>query len=134
MSVDCQDFERVAQCDLALATEMNWRNSASRAYYSAYHAAQDHVDNCPDNSHLHMGAHERLSNRFELENSQPARSISYILVAMKRVRHQADYDIADGFSKDIAVKQLAQLPLLQSRLQAFAARFNGPPAAAAAGI
>nr|WP_144834652.1 hypothetical protein [Cupriavidus gilardii] len=129
MSVDHTDFERLASISAGGKSEIDWRNSVSRAYYAAFHIAQQHVHHCPDNAHLQMGTHARLSDRFASEKSTAGRAISYILVAMKRSRHLADYEISDPFTQDLATKQLAQLPLLRGRLQAFSGKFGAPPPA-----
>lgn len=99
--------------------EVDWRNAASRAYYAAYHRALLSVSACPDNSHLKMGSHERLTDRFDLLKTTPAKSISYVIQSMKRHRHIADYEIAGHFVKSIGVNQVAQFDALEERLAAF---------------
>ena len=99
--------------------EIDWRNSVSRAYYAAFHRALDSAHACPDNSHLHMGTHEALSNRFELHGKQGAKSISVVLQAMKRNRHQADYDIFDQFDRNVCSEQIATCKKLVDRLVSF---------------
>ncbi|MGF6116708.1 hypothetical protein ABIE30_000624 [Janthinobacterium lividum] len=99
--------------------EVDWRNAASCAYYAAYHRAHLSVSVCPDNSHLKMGSHERLTERFNLQKTTPAKSISYIIQAMKRQRHIADYEISGHFVKSIGINQVAQFAALEERLKAF---------------
>jgi uncharacterized protein (UPF0332 family) len=128
MSVTYSDFYNFAANLAAGANEIEWRNSASRAYYAAFHRAQETVDLCPDNAHLKMGSHERVTDRFDLHKSVPAKSISYVLQSMKRIRHCADYEIADEFAQSLAVNQVAQYVALVSRLDAFDSTFQAKKA------
>jgi len=100
-------------------TEVAWRNSAARAYYAAYHRAQFSVGYCPDNSHLAMGSHERLADRFILHKTTPAKAISYMLSSMKKLRHIADYENEDEFPKTLATGQLTMYLTLVSKLETF---------------
>lgn len=119
MSVTFGDILASAEALAAGDAEIDWRNSVSRAYYAAYHRAQDSANVCPDNSHFKMGSHEALSNRFELHGKHGAKSISIVLQAMKRNRHQADYDLADTFDRNICSEQIAACKKLVDRLVSF---------------
>lgn len=119
MSVTYEDFFEFAKPLADNTAEIDWRNSAARTYYAAYHRAMQSVDICPDNAHLKMGSHERLSARFDLHHAKVARSISYMLQSMKRVRHLADYEIHENFEKSLAVNQLSHLNTLIDRLNSF---------------
>lgn len=125
MTVGATDFEQLARQLLEGTREIEWRNSASRIYYAAYHVCQQHAHHCPVNSHLRMGSHEALIHRYELERSAPSRSIAYILAAMRRVRCNADYEIEARFAKDMASKQMANYRNLSAKLQLFVERGGG---------
>jgi len=99
--------------------EVTCRSSTSRAYYAAYHLCQSYADLCPDNSHLKMGSHERLSDRYALHPTRTAKGISYILVSMKRFRNSADYDIDDPFDTSTPVNLIAQYDTLTEKLIEF---------------
>lgn len=124
MTVSATDFERFARQLIQGVTEIEWRNSASRLYYAAYHACQAQAHRCPDNSNLKMGSHEALMKRYELQEGSYAKSIAYILLAMKRIRCQADYDISAEFAKDAAEKQMTHHQNLSAKLRAFAQQFG----------
>lgn len=119
MSVTYRDIFEFAKALADNDSEIDWRNCAARTYYAAYHRAKQSVNVCPDNSHLKMGDHERLTVRFQLHDAKAARSIAYVLQSMKRVRHTADYEIEDAFEKSLAVNQLNQFNSLVDRLNSF---------------
>lgn len=119
MSVSVSDIFNAGQALAQGGTEADWRNSASRVYYAAYHRAMASVDLCPDNSNQKMGDHERVSDRFTLHKTKAATSIAYVLIGMKRIRRMADYEISDGFEMSLAVNQIAQFQALSAKLLSF---------------
>lgn len=123
MTVSAKDFEQFARQLLEGTKEIEWRNSASRIYYAAYHACLQQAHRCPENGHFKMGSHEALINRYELQSSTPARSIAYILLEMKRVRCNADYVLDGKFEKNAAVTQMAYHQKISANLEAFLQQF-----------
>jgi uncharacterized protein (UPF0332 family) len=119
MSVQPSDFSQIATTLANGSTEIEWRVSASRAYYASFHTAQAAVDLCPNNNHLSMGSHERITDRFLLHGVNSAKSISYMLQAMKKIRHIADYEIEDAFQKELAIKQISSMEGLNLKLIEF---------------
>ena len=119
MSITHDDLYKLGQSLESDDSELAWRASTSRTYYAAYHRGLESVIHCPDNSNQKMGSHERLTNRFDLHGAKGARAISYVLLAMKRVRHIADYEIADHFDKGLATTQLSQYKTLVDRFNSF---------------
>lgn len=119
MSVQPADFSKIAASLAGGSTEIEWRVSASRAYYSSFHQAQTTVDLCPSNDHLAMGSHERISERFLSHGIIAAKSISYMLQAMKKIRHIADYEISDSFQQELAFKQISSMEGLNSKITEF---------------
>ena len=119
MSVQPSDFSNIATTLVEGTSEIEWRVSASRAYYASYHHALSVVDLCPNNDHFAMGSHERISDRFLLHGITSAKSISYMLNAMKKLRHVADYEISDDFQKELALKQISTMNGLISKLTEF---------------
>lgn len=120
MSVCPQDILAFADTLASGTSEIEWRNSAARAYYAGYHMAALVAVHCPSNDHLAMGSHERISNRFDLENSVKAKSISYVLQAMKRVRKTADYELEGVFPQASARSQVDLGTALFNKLDLFA--------------
>lgn len=119
MSVNYSDFARVAEQLQLGETEIEWRMGAGRAYYAAFHRANSSACACPDNSQFAMGSHARVSDRFKLEGSIPAKSIAYILIAMKKIRTLADYDLDDSFNRSACTNQISQYRALEAKLDAF---------------
>jgi hypothetical protein len=119
MSVDYRAFAEFAEGLLGTDTEISWRMSAARAYYASYHRSKKSADHCPDNAHLHMPSHERLTERFLAYGTPGAKSIAYVLQTMKKVRHIADYELDDPFERCGAVNQLAQHKVLVQKLDSF---------------
>lgn len=103
------DFLSCAQASYNGATEIDYRNCISRAYYGMYHAALLVADaHFPDKrSHLAMGEHERLSKRFHDANDRKAAGVGYALEVMKRSRRRADYELADTIDANDASQALA---------------------------
>lgn len=119
MTVSYQDFEKFAAGLLTSSSEMDFRMSAARAYYASYHRALQSLHYCPDNSHLQMGSHERVTERLIAHGTLPAKSIAYVLKSMKKIRHIADYEITTTFDKCDAENQISQHQAVVKRLDAF---------------
>lgn len=124
MGVLFSDFQVFASKLLDSADEIDHRNAASRSYYAAFHLADTILDRCPDNDHLAMGSHVRVTDRLDMQGSVPARSLIYILKQMKRVRESADYEIEDFFPKKDASAQLSQYDVFAKKIATFGATFS----------
>jgi len=119
MTVSFQSFADFASSLISSDHEIDWRMSAARAYYASYHRARLSVDFCPDNSNLRMGSHERITDRFTAYGSNGSKSLAYVLLAMKKVRHTADYELDDPFERSSAVNQIAQHKAVVQKLDSF---------------
>lgn len=119
MSVNFKDFADFATSLCSSTKEIDWRMATARAYYASFHRAQLSVHFCPDNSHVAMGSHERVTDRFKLEGSRSAKSIVYVMQGMKKLRNSADYELGDPFDKNIPANQLATHRELVKKLDAF---------------
>ena len=119
VSVTYEEFMTLATKLAEGDSEIEWRNAAARAYYAAYHRAHMAVDLCPENGHFSMGSHERLAERFQAHGSNGAKSIAYILAAMKKIRVSADYEIFDPFESTAAINQISQVKVFAEKIQSF---------------
>lgn len=124
MAIDHVPFIEYAQHALLEDTEFSARNSASRAYYAALHAASVCLKYCPDNSNLRYGTHERVTTRYEsFKSSHPlhaaGKGISYTLKQLKQVRVKADYKLDANFSKAEAEAQLSLAKIAMERVLSF---------------
>lgn len=94
----------------ALATgggEVEWRASASRSYYAAYHRANDWHEKLSSHglSRPNQGVHATLIDCLTRPTvtapiKTKSMSIGYVLQSMKAIRQKADYDL--GVSVDVA--------------------------------
>ena len=121
MSVSSADFLAFASACQTIGNEINYRNCVSRAYYGVFHAALPVGEaNCPDpNAHLRLGTHERLCERFKASSDKDAKAIGYVLDAMKKARHRADYDLIDTVGQSDANQALANAKAFATRLASF---------------
>lgn len=113
MSVTPDEFLTYAVCAATpTANEFDLRNSASRAYYAAFHCCLAERSRCPSLSDSEIrGSHDKLYARFNLipasePKSGDLKAMAYLAKMMKSVRHDADYDIGSSFSADDAKQQL----------------------------
>jgi uncharacterized protein (UPF0332 family) len=124
MSVDFGSFAGFASPLVTSESEIDWRMSTGRTYYAGYHRALLSTKFCPDNSHLGMGSHERVTDQFMKQGTIQGRSIAYVMIGMKKLRHIADYAIEQDFSQPDAVNQLSQYKVLVAKLNEFDAQFG----------
>lgn len=119
MTVNYESFAEFATELLSSTKEIDWRMSAGRAYYASFHRAKLSTKFCPDNSNFSMGSHTRVTDQFLKHGANQAKSIAYVLQAMKKIRHSADYELEGNWNLSNAVNQLAQHKVLIKRLEAF---------------
>lgn len=82
-------------------SEVHWRNSASRAYYAAYHRCRQMA--VAERLEVQEGGsqHVALATALERGPNAPIRRIGYILDSCRLLRNQADYDIDQRFSRQL---------------------------------
>lgn len=113
MSVNPLDFWESAKQTFGVATiEVDYRNTSSRTYYSAFHVA---LSTANKNKYPEVtaegGEHEAIIQRLtKLINKHPhaflARSAGILLSQMRKDRVKADYKIAENYIKDYSQLQL----------------------------
>ena len=96
------------------ATETNWRNSASRAYYAAYHQARNTADRLGWSINATGTEHQKLQKEFK---SRGQVSIGNRLTTQHNRRVEADYRIRSRFSRQEASKQLKEVARLIEELK-----------------
>lgn len=131
MSVTPQEIYTLASPMAEGVSEAEWRFGASKIYYAAFHKSLEYVDLCPDNTHLTMGSHERLSDRFMSQNTSLSKGVAYALIAMKKIRKIADYEVDGEFPQRDALQQRSSYLHLEKRLDAFRAECDGKQLVAA---
>lgn len=113
MSITPEQFLDFAEKELRDSpAEFEFRNSASRAYYSAFHCCLAEKQRCPGlNESDILGSHDRLYARFgQLSVDDPVnvklKTMAYMAQMMKGVRHEADYRIREDFPEESARQQI----------------------------
>lgn len=101
----------ISLLDAADGSEICFRNSASRAYYAAFHCCYSERSRCPNLNDADIwGSHDKLYKRFEnLPNTVdtvPLKQMAYMAKMMKSVRHKADYRLHEDFDRSDAAQQV----------------------------
>jgi uncharacterized protein (UPF0332 family) len=112
--VSPEHFLRAAELMLASGSEMACRNSASRAYYAAYHHALQYAAKArlaPVATSSSM--HRQLSLRFEQAR---AKEIAQLLRAMHKCRCKADYRLTQTITVQEAQQQCLAAQALMTSL------------------
>ena len=93
MPVSSADFLHTAENFLKLSTEIDCRNSASRAYYSAYHHCIPLASVLGTAAKPTSGTHNMFINQFIGSSNFKVKSIGYLLRQCLGLRIKADYQI-----------------------------------------
>ncbi|MEH6566958.1 MAG: hypothetical protein V7756_16675 [Halopseudomonas sp.] len=130
MSIAYADFLASAEAIHASSSgEVDYRNTASRAYYAAYHFAVDSAGSVGAAQPLASfvgGTHECLREFYANPASKDVlcrrrQSVGYMLRQAHEIRCLADYRLDEGFDSAMAEAQLASCRLIISRVAAIVA-------------
>ena len=121
MAVTLEDF--LSSADAMLKTgvsEIDFRNAASRAYYSAYHIAVALADQLEPTGAIVGGHHEAVIKILTGQRTSPfalsCRRAGYILAGMRTIRHSADYQLGKTFSHGQAEDLIARVPAVRDSI------------------
>lgn len=100
--------------------EIDSRNAASRAYYSAFlHARQClkplDLNELPSYD-VDGGSHKKLRLAFSTSGHKSLKAIADTLDAAQKIRCRADYDINDAFVPEKARQQIQKCQAIHDRL------------------
>lgn len=120
MSVCAMDLLGQAKSLENSSSEVELRTGVNRAYYAAYHSANDWHNNLATGGlpgNMGSGVHQRLINCLTNPTVAGAtgtqsKSIGYMLLALKRSRFQADYVLAATVTEIDATNAVAQAEML----------------------
>lgn len=125
MTVTPDDFIASAKESLKAEHEIDHRNSASRAYYSMYHACNIFANkaNLPKSDRKNIGSHVKLILQYtEYSGDKLAknemRKIGKVLSDCKVIRAKADYEIDQEFFYDNAETVLEYVKDVKGKLTA----------------
>lgn len=123
MAVLADDFIKSAALLFQGGSEIDWRNSISRAFYGVLHQTVDFAADkgIPDpNAHLKMGTHERLIEQLSAAPAQPiGKQLAYVLEDMKRKRVIADYRLKEPLLEREASQQLKTAERIEQLLATY---------------
>lgn len=98
------DFLVLATELAARETESCWRSAVSRAYYAAFHACRDFLNDLGfvirQGDQAHAAVYRRLSN----SNVAEINGIGTALMELRRLRNLADYELRRSFASVTAHK------------------------------
>lgn len=108
MPITIQDFMQAAQSIINNGSnEIDFRNSASRAYYAGYHAAKKLSLRIKTGKTLFIrnagtGLHQQLINELKSNPNTNIKKIGRMLQMCKAERTDADYQLSLNFNKSRA--------------------------------
>lgn len=115
MSIDPEEFFEIANACLG-DTEISMRNSASRAYYAAYHASLPLADGLPRFADIRGGMHRQHIESLKSSSDLAVKGIALKLNECLNVRHIADYQLTDEFDSDTVKQQLRIVEKILERI------------------
>jgi uncharacterized protein (UPF0332 family) len=97
MPITPADFLNSSERLVKQATEVDFRNAASRAYYAAYHKSLILGDSIPEPEGDIYGVHARLIRKFLDHPEKTFREVGQQLKNGRSQRTRADYELKDKF-------------------------------------
>lgn len=117
MPVCVSDFVDQAERLKASDQEIDWRTSICRSYYAVYHQAVD-LAKVQGFKAVPPSVHKQLFDFLKVKYPSK-QSIMRRIQVMRKRRNDADYEIRNEISKNIACQQLAESKLLIDALNKF---------------
>jgi uncharacterized protein (UPF0332 family) len=112
MSVSPIDFLHTAENSLKSTSEIDHRNAASRAYYSAFHHCGPLANHLDPVATPKSGLHNAFIDIFINSSNFKSKAIGYMLRQCHDLRIKADYHIGDEFHRheaEITIKQAKRI-------------------------
>jgi uncharacterized protein (UPF0332 family) len=103
-----RDFLSAALRQASSGHESDWRSSASRAYYAAFHVARDLLTALGFTTPAADRAHEYLYHRLNNCGMPAVQQAASVLHDLRRRRNRADYDIQSSFTSQVAATAVTQ--------------------------
>ena len=104
--MDCRDYLVLAE-ELSLRTSAAcWRTAVSRAYYSAFHRTREFLANLGFRTRQSDQAHAGLYRRLSSSNVRELNEAARLLMELRRIRNQADYEFNKALPKTEAIKSI----------------------------
>jgi uncharacterized protein (UPF0332 family) len=108
--MDAIDFlESAKQSLVSDSKEVNYRNAASRAYYSAFHFCRSLMEKYPEwQMNIGIAEHAKLIGNLKKAPRQEFRTLGNQLHQLKRLRSHADYELNKKFTDRYAKQAILQ--------------------------
>jgi hypothetical protein len=90
------DFYSLAEKLLAGGTPAEHRSSISRAYYGAYHNAQEFLHSIGVNLKGGAECHERLTQILDMSDDAELKTLAPKLSTLRQTRNTADYNLSNA--------------------------------------
>jgi uncharacterized protein (UPF0332 family) len=107
--MDAIDFlESAKQSLISDSKEVNYRNAASRAYYSAFHFCRSLMEKYPEWQKNITTEHAELISNLKKAPRQEFKTLGNQLHQLKRLRSHADYELNKKFTDRYAKQAILQ--------------------------
>ncbi|VAX16429.1 hypothetical protein MNBD_NITROSPINAE03-1683 [hydrothermal vent metagenome] len=124
MPVTPNDFLLSAEELIKGSREIDFRNSASRAYYSCYLECRSFAEKLPEVPTGEGGAHMKVIRKFKehivkdesREYDEAVRKIGYQLIQVKSLRTKADYYIDGDYSRKDAEQTIEMVKRIKDKI------------------
>lgn len=117
MAVMPHDFLTSAKLLITNSEEIDFRNAASRAYYSAFHNAEAKIRRLNVKTDKRYGYHQCVIEIFIQNRDMRFRKIGTMLQKCKRKRTDADYKLHAQFSKRDAMQTIELTEKIVNRIK-----------------
>lgn len=117
--MQAMDFLTSAQELLQGHREVDYRNAASRAYYSIYHICQESLGKLPNLPHNVGATHQKLILDLLSHPDEKVRTLGRKLRQMKTLREKADYQLQVKFSRYEATQLISLAKKMGSEVDDF---------------
>lgn len=125
MPVTPDDFLLSAEELINGSREIDFRNSASRAYYSCYLEARSFAEKLPEVLEGNFGSHMRVIRKFtehsvnkkSRKHDRVIQQIGHLLLQVKSLRTRADYKIDGVYFKNDTEQTIEMAKRINNKIQ-----------------
>ncbi|MDH4225568.1 MAG: HEPN domain-containing protein [Deltaproteobacteria bacterium] len=114
MTIQPDDFLKLARELAQGEEEIHWRCAASRAYYAAYHTCLPLGNRFPP-SKKDIGSHQKLILGLKESPDSAIRALGNRLSSLRDLRASSDYKLGDSFEKNDSHRAVKEAEEILSR-------------------
>ena len=112
-----REFLALAKELSVLTSEGCWRTAVSRAYYAAFHRTRDFMATLGFRTRKNDQAHTGLYRRLSSSKSDVLIEAGRLLLALRSLRNQADYDLHTKVTQTLAVTSVGSATWIVATLE-----------------